>query len=262
MSARRWQDTRLGTLTLSLAVPAALALVWQGAAAKGIIDSSTWASPWRVALAVVAQAQDPLFWADLGASLWRDAQGTSFGILTGMAAGLLLGRSALAREFFLPTLDAAKAVPLFTWVPLLSVWVGSGEAGKVAFITLAAAIPTLFNTAEGVLSLEPRHLELARLFHLNFVTRFRRVFLPGAGPGILRGVHQALLYGWLATIGAEFLFGAGSGIGGDMMGARELYALDTVIADMLAIGLIGIVLDIGFGRVEKFLLRWREDNRT
>jgi sulfonate transport system permease protein len=262
MSARRWHDTRLGTLGLGLAFPAALALVWQAAAAKGIIDPNIWASPWRVALAVATQVQDAQFWADLGASLWRDAQGTALGILFGVAGGLALGRSALAREYFAPTLDAAKAVPLFTWVPLLSVWVGSGEAGKVAFIALAAAIPVLFNTAEGVRSLEPRHLELTRLYHLEFVTRFRRVVLPGAAPGILRGVHQALLYGWLATIGAEFLFEAGNGIGTNIMGARELYALDLVIADMLAIGLIGVAFDLGFGRVERSLLRWREDHRA
>ena len=80
MSARRWHDTRLGTLGLGLAFPAALALVWQAAAAKGIIDPNIWASPWLVALAVATQVQDPQFWADLGASLWRDAQGTALGI--------------------------------------------------------------------------------------------------------------------------------------------------------------------------------------
>lgn len=262
MRARHWHDRRLGTLALGLAFPAAVALVWQVAAAKGVIDPSVWASPWRVALAVAVQVQDPQFWSDLGASLWRDAQGTALGILLGMIAGVALGRSALLREYFGPTLDAAKAVPLFTWVPLLSVWVGSGEGGKIAFITLAAAIPVLFNTAEGVLSLEPRHLELVRLYHIGFVTRLRRVILPGAGPGILRGVHQALLYGWLATIGAEFLFEAGNGIGTNITGARELYALDVVIADMLAIGLIGVAFDLGFGFIERYLLRWREDHRT
>jgi len=262
MSNKHWTNTRGATLILGLAFPAALAFIWQGVADRGIIDPTVWASPWRVALAVSAQVQDPQFWADLHTSLWRDAQGTALGILFGLAAGLALGRSAAVRAYFAPTLDAAKAVPLFTWVPLLSVWVGSGEAGKVTFIALAAAIPVLFNTAEGVLSLEPRQLELVRLYHLGFITRFRRVVMPGASPSILRGVHQALLYGWLATIGAEFLFEAGNGIGTNIMGARELYALDVVIADMLAIGLIGIVLDLGFGRLERFLLRWREDHRA
>jgi len=260
MSARHWHDSRWGTLALGLAFPAALALVWQGAAAKGIIDSSVWASPWLVAKAVATQVQDPQFWLDLGASLWRDAQGTVLGILLGLGAGLALGRSALARDFFGPTLDAAKAVPIFTWVPLLAVWLGSGEEGKIAFITLVTALPVLFNTAEGVRSLEARHLELIRLYHLGRLTTFRRVVLPGAGPAILRGVHQAVLFGWLATIGAEFLFEAGNGMGTNINGFKELYALDFVVADMLAIGLVGIIFDLGFGRIEKFLLRWREDS--
>jgi sulfonate transport system permease protein len=259
MSARHWHASRLGTLALGVAFPAALALAWQAAAIKGIIDSSIWASPWLVAKAMATQVQDPRFWTDIGASLWRDAQGTALGILLGLIAGLALGCSALVRDFCGATLDAAKAVPIFTWVPLLSVWFGSGEAGKITFIALVTALPVLFNTAEGVLSLEARYLELIRLYHLGRVTKFRRVVLPGAGPAILRGVHQAVLYGWLATIGAEFLFEAGNGIGANINGAKELYALDFVIADMLAIGLIGIAFDLGFGRIERFLLRWRED---
>jgi sulfonate transport system permease protein len=262
MSARRWHDSRLGTLALGLAFPAALALVWQGAAAKGVIDPSVWASPVLVAKAVATQVQDPQFWTDLSASLWRDAQGTLLGILLGLGAGLALGRSALARDFFSPTLDAAKAVPIFTWVPLLSVWLGSGEAGKITFVALVTALPVVFNTAEGVFSLDARQLELIRLYHLGFLTKFRRVILPGAGPAILRGVHQAVLYGWLATIGAEFLFQAGNGIGTNINGWKELYALDFVVADMLAIGLIGIFFDVGFGFIERYLLRWREDHRT
>jgi sulfonate transport system permease protein len=259
MIARRWTESRVGTLALGVAFPAALALVWQAAAATGVIDPTIWASPWLVAKAVASQARDAQFWTDMGASLWRDAQGTALGILLGLSAGLALGRSRLVRDFCGPTLDAAKAVPVFTWVPLLSVWFGSGEAGKIIFIALVTALPVLFNTAEGVLSLEPRHLELIRLYHIGRVARFRRVILPGAGPAILRGVHQAVLFGWLATIGAEFLFEAGNGIGTNINGEKELYALDFVVADMLAIGLVGIAFDLGFGRIEKFLLRWRED---
>jgi sulfonate transport system permease protein len=260
MSTRHWSDSKLGTVALGLAFPAILALAWQGAANAGLVDADTWASPVTVAKAIATQVQDPQFWSDFGASLARDGQGTAIGIILGLVAGLLLGRSLLARQIFAPGLDAAKAVPLFTWIPLLCVWVGSGEAGKITFIALAAALPVLFNTAEGVASLEGSHLELIRLYHLGRFTRLRRVILPGAAPGILRGVHQAVLYGWLATLGAEFLFEAGNGIGTNIMGARQSYALDFVIVDMLAIGLVGAALDLGFGHIERYLLRWREDH--
>jgi sulfonate transport system permease protein len=125
------------------------------------------------------------------------------------------------------------------------------------FIALAAMLPVLFNSMEGVFSIEPRHRELAYLLRVGPLTRLRRVILRGAAPGILRGVHLALLYGWLATIGAEYLFEAGGGIGPNIMGARELFRLDLVVVDVIAIGLAGILLDLGFGKIERYLLRWR-----
>lgn len=260
MNARTWHASRLVTLTLGLVLPCSLAAIWQLAVNAGVVDGGVWASPVLVARAVAAQAINPQFHTDMLASLQRDALGTVLGILAGLPAGLALGRSRAAQALFSPTLDAAKSVPIFAFVPLLSVWVGSGEAGKVTFIALVASLPMVFNTAEGAASLAAGHDELARLYRLRPLARLHRVLLPASLPGILRGVHLALLYGWLATIGAEFLFEAGSGLGANIMGAREMYALDLVTADMLVIGLIGIVLDLGFARAEAYLLRWRVEH--
>ncbi len=256
--ARTRPGTRLATFALAMALPFAVASAWQAAASFNLIDPTQWASPVLVGHALSQQLSDPQFWSDFSASLLRDAQGTGVGILLGLPAGLALGRSALVRGLFVPVLDATKAIPIFTWVPLLSVWVGSGEEGKVTFIALAAALPVVFSTLEGVFSIQPRYLELARLLCLGRLVTLRRVVLPGAMPGILRGVHLALLYGWLATIGAEYLFEAGGGIGSNIMGARELYRLDLVVVDMIAIGLVGVLLDLAAGNTERFLLRWQE----
>jgi len=246
---------RVATLSLGLALPLAVAAFWQTAASTNLIDATQWASPVLVVQAFGTQFADPQFWTDLSASLVRAALGTALGVIAGIPLGLVLGLSRHVRAVFAPILDAAKVIPFFTWVPLLSVWAGSGETGKITFIALAAALPVLFSTIEGVFSIQPRHRELAHLLRLRPVTVLRRVILPGAAPGILRGVHLALLYGWLATIGAEYFFQAGPGIGGNIMGARELYELDVVVADMIVIGLIGILLDILAHGAERYWLR-------
>jgi len=249
------------TAALGVAPLIVLALAWQGAANAGLIDPQQWASPWLVVLAFGTQFSDPQFWTDLAASLVRGAEGTAIGILIGTLGGLWLGASAMARGLVLPTLDTAKAIPLFTWVPLLSIWAGSGEGRKVTFIAIAAALPALFSSAEGVISLPSTYLELTRQLCLPRLTVWRRAIFPGALPGVLRGVHLALLYGWLATIGAEYFFQSGAGIGGNIMGARELYALDLVVADMLVIGAIGIALDLASRALETYLLRWQGKTR-
>jgi sulfonate transport system permease protein len=248
------------TATLGAVPLILLAALWQGAANAGLIDPQQWASPWLVVQAFGTQFSDPQFWTDLGASLVRGAEGTAIGILIGTLGGLGLGASGAARALVLPTLDSAKAIPIFTWVPLLSIWAGSGEGGKVTFIAIATALPALFSSAEGVISVPSAYRELTRQLCLPRLTAWRRAFLPGAMPGILRGLHLALLYGWLATIGAEYFFQSGAGIGGNIMGARELYALDLVVADMLVIGAIGIALDGTARALETYLLRWQGKN--
>ena len=109
--------------------------------------------------------------------------------------------------------------------------------------------------------MEPAHLELARLLRLRPLARLRRLVIPGAAPAILRGLHLALLYGWLAAIGAEYLFEAENGIGTNIMAAREMFRLDLVVVDMIAIGAIGVILDLAFGRLERRWLRW-DDRKT
>ena len=49
-----------------------------------------------------------------------------------------------------PVLLVHRQIALFAWVPLLSMWFGGGEAGKVAFIALAAFQPTVINTWQGI----------------------------------------------------------------------------------------------------------------
>jgi sulfonate transport system permease protein len=243
---------------LGAVLPLSLAAAWQIAASSGLIDPTQWASPVLVAQALGQQFSDPQFIANLTASLQRTGLGILLGVTGGLVAGLALGLVASLRAFCAPLLDGGKAIPIFTWVPLLSVWVGSGEAGKVTFIALAASLPVLFSTAEGVSAISVSYTELARLLRLPFLLVLYRVILPGAAPGILRGVHLALLYGWLATIGAEYFFEAGNGMGGDITAARQLFRLDLVVADMLVIGVIGIALDLIAQQAEAFLLRWQE----
>jgi sulfonate transport system permease protein len=55
-----------------------------------------------------------------------------------------------------------------------------------------------------------------------------RVFLPSALPSVLTGIHLALIFSWLATVGAEYFMTAGSGIGGLITEGRERFQMDLV----------------------------------
>jgi len=81
--------------------------------------------------------------------------------------------------------------------------------------------------------------------------------LPAAAPSILAGIHLALVYAWLATLGAEYLLVSGQGIGNTMIDGRELFLMDLVIFGVLVVGFVGFALNWLAARIERRLLAWR-----
>jgi ABC-type nitrate/sulfonate/bicarbonate transport system permease component len=84
----------------------------------------------------------------------------------------------------------------------------------------------------------------------------RRVVLPGAVPLLLAGARISLGVAWMMVVGAE-LFGADSGIGFMITYARNLFESDVILLGVGVVGLVGLGMDWGLGRLERRLLAWR-----
>ncbi len=247
---------RLSPLT-GLLLPISLVACWQIAAGTGALDPTVWASPVVVARQVRAALADGSLPADLAASLQRDLAGLAIGIPVGLAAGISLALSTLADRVFHPSLSAIRQVALFSWVPLISLWLGSDETAKTAFIAYAVFFPVMLNTYQAVSGVDVKLVEVGRMLCLSRTQMLGRIVLPAALPGIATGIHLALVYGWLATIGAEFLFSAGPGIGSALMIGRAQFRMDMVIVGMVSIAVVGMALNQAAGYGERRLLRSR-----
>jgi sulfonate transport system permease protein len=209
---------------------------------------------WDTALEQVRSGE--LFDA-LAASLRRDLIGLAIGVAAGLAFGMALGLSRLFERMIGPTFHTLKQISLFAWIPLLSVWFGLGDAAKVAFLSLAAFFPVVLNTFEGVRSVPGELIEAARVLKFNRRQWLFKLVLPAASPSILAGLHLALIYAWLATLGAEYLLVSDKGIGNTMIDGRELFLMDLVIFGVLVVGFVGFALNWLAARAERRLLAWR-----
>ncbi len=91
-------------------------------------------------------------------------------------------------------------------------------------------------------------------------TRWQTITAGGAAGGPRRrsspGIYLALIYSWLATIGAEYLLVAGRGIGNLLIEGSEHFQMDLVLFGMVVIGLLGWLLNALARCVEKRLMRW------
>jgi len=235
-------------------LPLLLLSVWAVAAHFGVLDVRLWSSPELVLRGGWAALRDGSLGAALAASLKRDVTGFALGAGLGLPLGLLLARVRLANRLFSPTLNATRQIALFAWVPFLSLWLGNGEEGRVAFIALASFFPILLNSHLGAVRVESRYLEVARILCLKPHRMLLKVILPSALPSILTGLRLGLIYAWLATIGAEYLFATTTGIGSLMMDARDLFRMDLVILGMIVIGVVGFGLNLLLNRIAHFPL--------
>jgi sulfonate transport system permease protein len=217
------------------------------------------ASPSAVLKSFLVQVKEGDLFEQLLASLQRDLTGFAIGAFAGLLLGSAMGLWRIADRLFGPSFDAAKQVAVFAWIPLISVWF-TGEPAKIVFIGLAAFYPVVVNTYEGIRSVSREHIEVARAFRFSRLQTFKRVVLPAALPSIFSGLHLALIYSWLGTLGAEYLLAPAPGIGNLMIDGRESLAMDKVLLGVIIAGLVGFSLNTIAARVEAHFLRWRLKN--
>ena len=256
-AVRPWRALSRRKLRRGLVLPALVVSTWWLATHFHLVNEHVLVAPakvWSEGRRFVASGR---LWSNLGASLGRDLIGLCIGALAGFAVGSALGLSRLFDRLVGPSLHAVKQVAIFAWIPLISVWFGFGEPAKLVFVALAAFYPVVLNTCQGVRGVAAEHVEVARVLRFSRWQLFRRVILPSATPSIFAGLHLALIYSWLATIGAEYFLLAGPGIGHLMIDGREQFRMDLVLLGVGLAGAVGFVLNSAAGRLESYFVRWR-----
>jgi sulfonate transport system permease protein len=211
----------------------------------------------KVALTAVNQVMHEGLLHHLAASLMRDVAGFVIGTIIGATIGMILGLSRLADKLVMPSFNGLRQIAILAWIPLISIWFGVGEAAKIVFIMAAAVIPMVLNTYEGMRSASSQLIEVAHTLQFSRWQLVTKLYLPAAMPSILTGMHLALIYSWVASVGAEYFMTIGPGIGGLIIAGRERFQMDLVILGILILGLVGFLINRGASAIEARLLRWR-----
>lgn len=239
-------------------LPLAFLLLWYVVTAMQLVNTKLIVPPGAVVASAWQVITSGQLFTGLQASLTRDIAGFAAGGTAGILFGLVLGVSRWAERLVGPTFHTLKQISLFAWLPLLSTWLGTGEAAKILFIALSAFYPVALGTFEGVRSVTRAQVEVARVLGFDRRQLAWRLILPAAAPQIATGLHLALLYAWLATIGAEYLLGSSAqGIGSVVIRGKATFHVELIIVGMLLIGLVGMVLNRLATLVESRVLHWR-----
>jgi sulfonate transport system permease protein len=182
--------------------------------------------------------------------------GLLLGSSAGILFGVLIGRVRWLGSALLPSFNAFRQVTLIAWIPLLTLWLGQGEEAKQTFIALAAFVPMALAAFEGTRAVSAANKELSAVFSATRSAQLRWLVLPSALPHLFSGLELSLVYGWLATIGAEYFFKVAPGVGNAMIDGREHLRMDLVLSAVVVVGILGFALNRVVVLLRSRLLSW------
>ena len=189
-------------------------------------------------------------------SLGRFGMGFGLAALIGVPLGLAMGWFRLLDDIVTPLFDGLRFIAPVAWVPFAALWFGTGIGGPTLIIFAGAFPPCLINAYRGAKNVDVRFLEAASMLGVGHFKTITEVLFPAAVPSIIAGLRIGAGLGWMSLVGAELIV-ASSGMGNLIVRAQSAIATDTVMAGMVAIGMVGVVIDVLLRRLERLLLKHR-----
>ncbi|MDR5690351.1 MAG: ABC transporter permease, partial [Armatimonadota bacterium] len=135
---------------------AGVVVAWELATRLGGIPAVFLPPPTAVAAELLGMATGGELWRSLQASLVRIVLGFLLGTGAGVVVGTVAAVSPLAEAVVDPLIAATYPIPKIALLPLLVLWLGIGEASKVAVIAIGAFFPVAVGTMAGIRGTDPQ----------------------------------------------------------------------------------------------------------
>ncbi|MBK3647524.1 ABC transporter permease [Streptomyces sp. MBT33] len=236
--------------------PAVLIAVWAAASAAGRLDPGAIPAPWTVLRTAGHLWSAGTLRTDIATSVERAAYGFAIGLTAGVVLALASGLSRIGEALIDGTVQLNRAIPTLGLIPLFILWLGIGEAFKIAIIAIVVYIPIYLNTHAALSGIDSRFVELAEVQGLSRVQFVRQIVIPGALPGFFVGLRLGVTGSWLGLVVLEQI-NATSGLGYMMFQAQNYGQSDVILVGLLVYGVFGLVSDSAVRLIERRVLSWR-----
>ena len=178
------------------------------------------------------------------------------GTVSGVVAGLVLGRSDKLSRIFQPFVVAMNSVPRIALVPLIILMFGLGDMSKIVTAWIVVFFVVFFNTFEGTRAVDRDQIAAARLLGASEMTLLRTVVIPSALAWVFASLTPAVSFALIGVIVGEFI-GAERGLGKLIIEAEARANASEMMVAIFAMMIVGIVLAAIVRRVQSYLLRWQ-----
>ncbi|MCR9238562.1 MAG: ABC transporter permease [Alphaproteobacteria bacterium] len=195
-------------------------------------------------------------WENVMWSLIRVVLGFFLGCLFGIPLGFAMGLNSWMRGWFDPIVEFMRPVPPLALIPLVIIWFGIGEQGKISLLFLAALWIMIIGARAGVSGVNISKVHAAYSLGATKTQLLTKVILPNSLPEIFTAARVAMGVCWGTVVAAE-LVAAEKGAGKMIIAASKFQLTEIVIIGIIIIGVIGFGIDVLMRMAENKLVPWK-----
>jgi ABC-type nitrate/sulfonate/bicarbonate transport system permease component len=200
-------------------------------------------APTSIALYLWQMIIDGTMEYHLGVTLLRIFVGFLLAAVTGIALGLLMGISRIVSRVADVWISALYPLPKISLIPLLIIWLGSGEAYRIVISAITAFFPIVISTYSGIRQVDRGLIKAAEDLGAGARQIQFKVVIPAAMPSILSGLQLGMGVNIILIVAAEMIGGSSqSGMGYLLISAGQVMETEKVFAALLVLAVMGAAI--------------------
>jgi ABC-type nitrate/sulfonate/bicarbonate transport system permease component len=179
----------------------------------------------------------------LGVTLLRIFAGFLLAAIAGVSLGLLMGMSRIIARVADAWIAALYPLPKISLIPLLIIWLGTGEAYRIVISAITAFFPIVISTYSGIRQVDPGLLKAARDLGASARQIQLKIVVPAAMPSILAGLQLGMGVTIILIVAAEMIGGSSqSGMGYLLINSGQVMETEKVFATLVVLAVMGAVI--------------------
>ncbi|WP_417806782.1 ABC transporter permease [Thioclava sp.] len=200
------------------------------------------------------------FGSDVLISMMRVLVSFTLACLVAIPLGVAMGAFPAVDAIFAPFVSAWRYLPAPSFIPILLMWFGTGEAPKLALLFLGVIFFLITLIADHTKEIRKELIETALTLGAGRWATVFGVMLPAVAPNILTAMRQMLAVVWTYLVIAEIVAST-TGIGAMMMRARRFLHTDEILSGIIVIGVLGLIFDKVFAILHRRLFPYLKEVR-
>jgi ABC-type nitrate/sulfonate/bicarbonate transport system permease component len=179
----------------------------------------------------------------VGVTVLRIFVGFLVAAVTGIALGMLMGMSRIVARVADIWIAALYPLPKISLIPLLIIWLGTGEAYRIVISAITAFFPIVMSTYSGIRQADRGLIKAAKDLGANTRQIQFKVVIPAAMPSILSGLQLGMGVTIILIVAAEMIGGSSqSGMGYLLINSGQIMETEKVFASLVVLAVVGAVI--------------------